>query len=126
MLCKICHGAETTLFIMYYNFKIYLQSREPFSAYPAVMYMNFITYHLHQPAIMNLPMSLFYPPNTALLLTSDNSLSLFLPSSSLLPSSCSFPWWLLLETVMWGHLYCVFTYIYTFLLTKTSVSIEMS
>ena len=36
----------------------------------------------------------------------------------LLPSSCSFPWRLLLETATWRHLYCVFTYIYSLLIDK--------
>ena len=40
------------------------------------------------------------------------------PFPPLLPSSCSFPWWLLLGTVAWHHLYCVFTYIYSILIEK--------
>ena len=42
----------------------------------------------------------------------------FSPSSPILPSSCFFPWWFLLKTVTWHHLYCVFTYIYFLLIEK--------
>ena len=34
------------------------------------------------------------------------------------------PWWLLLETITWRHLYCVFTYIYSHLLRQSSLSIQ--
>ena len=55
----------------------------------------------------------FFPLDTALVLTSDHFLSIFPP---LLPSSCSFPCWVLLENVMWHHLYFVSTYIYSLLI----------
>ena len=43
---------------------------------------------------------------------------LFPPSLPFLFSSCSFSWWLLFKTVMWHHLYFVFTYSYAILIGK--------
>ena len=61
-------------------------------------------------------LKLFCPIDTALVLASDNFHSIFSPSPPLLPSSCFFPSWLLLETITWCHLYCVFTYNYSLLI----------
>ena len=59
---------------------------------------------------MNSPINSFYPPDTALVTTSDLSLPLLLPSS--------FPWCLLFKTLIWRHIYCVFTYIHSLLNDK--------
>ena len=75
---------------------------------PVGMYMYFITYP--PSAILNLPISSFYPPDTALVLTSDIFLSLFPP---LLPSSNSFLWRFSHEPSL--H---VFTYIYALLVDR--------
>ena len=62
------------------------------------------TNHITCP-VLNFSINSFCPPDTALLLTTDNFHSIFPPSFPLLPSSCSFPWWLLLKIVTWCHLY---------------------
>jgi hypothetical protein len=81
--------------------------------------MYFITYPTipitWPTAILNLPINLFYPPDTVLVL------NLF--SIHPLNSSYSLLWWLLLKTVTWHHLYCVFTFT-LFWLTKTSMSVK--
>ena len=83
------------------------------------MYVYFITYPLilntSPAAILHSPINSFCSLGTALVLTSDNLLSFSPPSPLLVPHS---PWWLLPETVMWRHLYCVFTYIYSLLIEK--------
>jgi hypothetical protein len=61
------------------------------------------------PAIKLIKYSI-YPPDLALVLIC-LLLSPFFPL--ILPFSCFFPRWLLLRTVMWGYLYCVFTCIHT-------------
>ena len=83
------------------------------------MNMYSITYPLitFTTAILNLPINSFCPLDTALVLTSDDFHSNFLPSipSSLTPSCGRFS-----KTLMWCRLYHVFTYIYS-LLTKKDI-----
>ena len=67
-----------------------------------------------------------YPPNIALVLTSNNFLCLFPASPPFLPSSCSFIWWLLLEIVNMPVKTVRSHKITCFWLTRTSVSVEMS
>ena len=93
------------------------------------MYMYF-TPHLRiliisLTTILNLPINSLCLLDTALVLPSDSFHSISPPSLPLLLSSHSFPWWLLLETVMWLHLYSVFTYIYSLLIEKDHMRVKM-
>ena len=96
---------------------------------PDGMYIYFITCApiliLSPTAILDLPINLLCPLDTALVLPSDSFHSISPPSLPLLLSSHSFPWWLLLETVMWLHLYSVFTYIYSLLIEKDHMRVKM-
>ena len=89
---------------------------------PDGIYTYFITYLPivieSLTTILNSIINSFYPLDTALILTSGNFLFIFPPSPPLLPSFYFFPWWLLLETVMWCHLYYVFPCIHSFLIDK--------
>ena len=88
---------------------------------PLGMYMYFIIYPLilitSPTAILNLPINLLCPLDTALVLTSDDFHSIFPP---LLPLSCLSHtlWWHFSKAVTWQHLYHVFTYIYFLLIKK--------
>ena len=68
--------------------------------------------------ILNLPINSLYPPDIALVSTSDNSLPLFALLPPPHPLSCFLPWWLFFKTLMWHHLYCEFTYVHTLLIDK--------
>ena len=71
------------------------------------------------PTILNLPINLFCPLDTSLVLTSDNFYFIFPRSPPLFHPSCLVTSLVALsKTLTWRHLYCVFTYIYSVLIKK--------
>ena len=92
---------------------IHTKSHQP-SLIHVRMYVYSITYHLilitSPAAILNLPINSFCPLDTTMVLTLYDYHSIFPPAPPLLPLPVSQPpWWHFSETLMWCHLYHVFT-----------------